>query len=764
MRVLTSLCLACLLLLGAPLCAQEVAAPGQWRHYLTHTGAYDIVAWGNTFFATNGTLLSSYNPDLNEYHSYTTIEGMHGNDPTVLTVDPYHQCLVIGYQSGLIDIMPQPGSFQVLADIYANLNLSGKSINALLPTPSYLYVAGDFGVVAIHVPSRQIRESYTTFGTNAENSPVRDIALKNDSLFVLMSNGELYAGYTEDNLSDQAKWKRQYTESGLPAMPLTRIFALPWGMAALAADTLLYVRTGTQWQHVTQLSGSDKIFGSAVVNNVLYLEDGTTLWQYEGSALSSSTTRPYAVSDMVQSADGRYRGIANGFWGLVVQPVGGGEDMRPIPYFPRHNRAHKLALGNGQLYITPCGTFGNFATCNDNSQLHYLNLKDRSWRDISRGTGAGQVDLPWPYWNLGYCTYDPATDIAYIGAWEWGILRFQNGEYLGRWDSSNSCLSGVFNTPRAEAIRVAAMAVQADGSLWTAGMRTEVPYAQLSTSGCQSYDNPTINGDRVRDVLIDDQGKKWMATTVDGILVWQDENSWRSLAAGTGSGNLPTANVNCLAKDKNGYIWVGTDDGITIFYNTADILQGGTGTDAICPLVNGFCLLRNTSVTRILVDGADRKWIATTGSGLYLVDPSGTKLLAHYEYLSSPLLSNEINDLALNPETGELFVATMRGLVSLKTDVTAPKEDLSALFVYPNPVLTNHTGPIAIDGGMDDALLRIVTPTGQLVRELSSKGGRTLWDGYDVQGRKVAPGVYVILAATKDGATAGTTKFVVVDP
>ena len=90
-------------------------------------------------------------------------------------------------------------------------------------------------------------------------------------------------------------------------------------------------------------------------------------------------------------------------------------------------------------------------------------------------------------------------------------------------------------------------------------------------------------------------------------------------------------------------------------------------------------------ITDIVVDGSNNKWIATADSGVFLVSSDGQKTIYHFTIKNSPLPSNSINDIDINGLTGEVFIATSRGMVSFKGIATEANENLNNAYT-PNPV------------------------------------------------------------------------------
>ena len=152
----------------------------------------------------------------------------------------------------------------------------------------------------------------------------------------------------------------------------------------------------------------------------------------------------------------------------------------------------------------------------------------------------------------------------------------------------------------------------------------------------------------------------------------ESDDRYKELTTGAGRGSLPTNTVNCLAKDKDGAIWVGTSEGVGVFYCPYNIFNGGC--DAIKPYVEvdgyGAYLLETEVISDIAVDGANRKWIGTS-NGVWLMSPDGTEPIAYFTTENSPLLSNNVLSIGIEDASGEVFIGTELGIVSYKGSATS---------------------------------------------------------------------------------------------
>jgi hypothetical protein len=222
--------------------------------------------------------------------------------------------------------------------------------------------------------------------------------------------------------------------------------------------------------------------------------------------------------------------------------------------------------------------------------------------------------------------------------------------------------------------------------------------------------------------------------------------------------------VLSVAKDKYGFIWIGTTDGIGIIECPMQVFTSQR-CPAYLPVVqhgnfNGY-LFKGESVQSIAVDGANRKWIATR-NGVWLVSENGEKLIYHFTENNSPLLSNDVKQVSIDGSTGEVFFATTKGIISFRSTATEPATENKELLVFPNPVPPGYTGQIAIKGLVENSIVKIIEPGGRLVYQTRALGGQAIWHGRDYNGRQMASGAYIILVSdeAKKEKAAGKIFFI----
>jgi len=267
-------------------------------------------------------------------------------------------------------------------------------------------------------------------------------------------------------------------------------------------------------------------------------------------------------------------------------------------------------------------------------------------------------------------------------------------------------------------------------------------------------------------LFVDQFDTKWYSSTDPkrSGLFFFNENTTLTNTADDISGFISTSNglnsnsISAIALDKRGELWVGSNFGVNIISNLGSLSSSGSG----LKIISVFSL-RQQSINSIAVDPLNQKWIGTN-QGLLLVNSDGSKLLTTLNTANSALLSDIITSIAINENTGEVFVGTDNGLTSFTTTAVKPTTNFSELFTYPSPfIIGTGNNELIIDGLVKNSDIKILTISGKLLKEFSSPGGRIAsWDGKDQSGNYVSSGVYIIVAFDKDGNNITTGKVAVI--
>jgi ligand-binding sensor domain-containing protein len=305
---------------------------------------------------------------------------------------------------------------------------------------------------------------------------------------------------------------------------------------------------------------------------------------------------------------------------------------------------------------------------------------------------------------------------------------------------------------------IGGMAFDDAGNLWICNYDAAAPIAVLKADGTLRNFSASPENNLLQ-VAIDRNGYKWFAVGFNGGVMVYDSGSDIDSPADdryrvftTANSVLPSNTVYCVEVDLDGDVWVGTQQGTVSFEcgsNAFDVNCKGSRRIVNVDGFNGY-LFENEEIRTIAVDGANRKWFGTS-TGVFVQSPSGEVQEEHFTSTNSPLFDNTITDIAIDHTTGEVWIGTVKGLISYRAEATkGTKINSPKPYAYPNPVRPDYDGPIAIYGLANDANVKVTDVAGNLVYEGKAFGGQAVWDGRDYLGRRAASGVYLIFATSSE--------------
>jgi ligand-binding sensor domain-containing protein len=356
------------------------------------------------------------------------------------------------------------------------------------------------------------------------------------------------------------------------------------------------------------------------------------------------------------------------------------------------------------------------------------------------------------------------------GSIGYGVVEFREGLLTAMYDETNSILQPVPGFGHGY-ILVNGATFGPDGTFWISTSLTDNPVYRRTAQG--QWESIVLNyggfgsDTRIGEILVTKDGDIWLLVQNDGILVFRETAAGnfeeRFFNVQNQRGDL-LDRVYSIAEDKDGNIWVGSNKGPVVFYDPFTIFEVSeiTGYQPEIPRNDGTLfidfLLSTEKINSISVDGANRKWLTTEKSGVYLVSEDGKKETYHFMEVNSPLLSDNVQTATINDKTGEVFFGTEKGIISFRGEATEGDDDFGNVYVFPNPVRENYNGDVTVTGLIKDASVKITDISGNLVFETKSLGGQAIWDGKNFSGDRVHTGVYLVFCSNKDGSKTRVTK------
>jgi len=715
-----------LFLLFLPLLINAQDVPiGYWKDYQSYTSASYIAEADNKIYCVTNGGLFYINKEDNTINRMSKVTGLSDVEVKHVAYSEELKITVITYENCNIDLIKN-NTIVNISDIKRKEIIGNKFINNIIIKEKIAYLSCTFGLVLLDLENEEIKDTYK-IGQNGNFEGINSCAFDSTNIYVASEGGVYSADKKSSSLFDFNTWILDTNRTN----NYQTIFVI---------EDSIWVGNGNSFYN----------------NNSLFLSFNDTILKYHNHLLNSDTI----LNSQLENINFIYTDSEGCLWVAdenngLLKFINSQYQESFIPEGPKENRIFSLEFISNKLYACHGG------------HINFGSLKNKNGASVM-----SEFDV-WK--NYDYYKLKNAKDIvevaeyngtAYFASYYNGIVEARGDEVIERYSytNTNGALDTIGNWQNDKRMAIADLKFDNFGNMWglVSGVKNPL-FVKTKNNEWHNFQLSPTQHFHFDEILIDQNNQKWgIMGRKNGLFVFTDNNTisntdddqYKLLNMSLGNGNLPSLDIYCFAEDLDGEIWVGTDKGISVFYNPSSVFSGNNF-DAQQILITegeyGQYLLSEEKVKSITIDGANRKWIGTEKSGVFLLSEDGIDQMLHFTTENSPLFSNNIIDVAINPENGEVFIGTEKGLISFRSDATNGATTQSTTKVFPNPVRETYNGIIAISGLVTDANIKITDIDGNLVFEDFAKGGQASWNGKNKNGDRVSTGIYIVFSTDIDG-------------
>lgn len=743
---------------------------GQWRLHIPER-AIDVTYLSGDAYVAYEKGVGVYNESSSEFSIWDNVTGLSDISVSCIEVCESDNAVFIGYENGNLDKLKGNRVTNIPAIKLAQVQGSKKVFN-MVEYEEHMYLATGFSIVKIDPKKDEVRDTY--YPTNGSKAIV-DIVFANDSIYALTED-EMYRGSVNNiALADPAQWTLDSRVS--PA-------SNPYSDIEYASNELFLLSkdddfSGDTVYQVTNGGIQVAIIESFVmeINSIGTVNDRLLIDYSGGGRVYNSDWTLYlnlglfndnvVANPMETVYDGTNYWIADRFNGLVRYP---GPYQNSFIDLTGPPKSEMYALDYQLGTIAVCSGARSGGAPSFNRAGVYL-FKDEEWSLIDQQGVTAWSDTIHDYMGV---SIDPNNENQ-IGVGTYSSVP------ISIIDRASGQATALY-TPADSEIEETSIGngwsfisdVQYDneGNLWALNSYSTEPLKVYTSDGQWVSFNlgPSAKSKITERLEVDFNGNKWLSIRGAGLYGFNDngtvsntsDDQWVNLNQGESSGALPSSEVTAIAVDFDNEIWIGTDAGFAVLYNSENAFGAAAGDYNAQRIKLEFegnveFVLGATHITDIEVDGGNRKWFGTANSGIILLSEDGLTILEQWTMENSPLISNNIIDMEINQETGEMFIITDQGLISYRTDATYEDPNYSDVQVFPNPARPDFDGVITIQGIKFNSDVKITDAAGNLVYQTTSNGGTATWDRRTLTGELVRTGVYLIWTASNqnDGRYVG---------
>jgi len=740
-------------------------SPGNWKTHFSYFFPFQVEETPNKIYClTSGDLFSVSKKD-EVLEKLNKVNGLSDVSVSCMKYVNEYQTLVLAYKNGNIDLVEKE-EITNIPFIKNEIIPGGKKVYAIDVYEQYVYLATEYGIVVVDLERKEIKETYF-IGNQGDQVKVSDISIVNDRLYALVENELKFADLNLGlNLLDYNSWSVQ-TLSVSEIKEVLEIEAVGDKVVLSIQDNSdqfkLYY-TNDFVNYTSFKTTSNEIRKLHFINNHILVAEEKLISVFDTQLNLEQTVENIwiKVKDAIIDTDGVIW-FANQSEGLRRYINGSHRTYKPDS--PYSDVYQKMNIQDDVVYLIGGGVTSSIWS-NQYNRGKFAFLRDEEWTSIA----------DWDAHDYMYMAIDPTDDNhLFFSSWGYGLMEYKNGEKISHYNQDNSLLS---TSMEGAFCRLGGLAFDQENNLWIINSGVHNPVSIIDSQGkwhTMEIGN-IVNASTMAKLIIDDDNNKWVMLpkpgdkglfvfNENGTLDLTSDDSYKSLDIRERSGEMVSNKVFDMEFDNDGDLWVGTDQGIAVFYNAEDVFSTNIYASRILVEFEGQTdyLLKYESVLDIAIDGANRKWLATENSGVFLVSENGTDQILHFTSENSSLPSNTVIAVDIDQKTGDVYIQTDQGLLSYRGDAKGALDYFENVYAYPNPVRPEYTGDIFITGLMENTNVKITDLSGNIVAETTSLGGQAVWDGKTLRGERAKTGVYLVFLVNESGEHTAITKILFVN-
>lgn len=717
------------LLFVALLCIQCIPAfsrskVGSWKEHYTYLAANKMCEWNGEWVVATPEGLMCYSLSDGTIRLISSLTGLTEKGIVDIGFDAQTQSLIVAYSNGALDILCNDKIFSI-----KDIKTFGVGSNVLkgIFIGTKIYAYGSFGIAVVDVFRREIRDNFWPLDP-IDSKGILSLQEYEGRLYATIPNALYSIDAQSALMSDPSAWKLEFGGSGISCM-LATVSGLFVAVDKTDGTSLLRKYQSGQWSDY-YTSDIKYLTLSETPDAVWAMGDSKMQRVHKVSAFLMNEWTSYGknwpgFAPRMLLEKNRKRWIADSQLGLIVWD-NDFERVRPI----RPDVLNRLGVdaGAGSLWILGSGQLAKIG------QNVWQNTYDRSIN------------------NAVCIKKNPIEDDGFV-------LGTNNGKLI-KWTGLS------WDSLRIGAGNISSLQYDKWNNLWGIRSAADGPIFVERDGQVVRLDISSLANKNAAEMHVDTYGIVWALFPNVGVLAIQ--------ATGTSIGNkLPEVDnlryrlvsaaemgisgfkIRSIASDQDGVLWLGTTGGVFAVYNAANVFTGTMNANRVLVKTSiegqGAYLLETEVVADVLIDGANRKWFATEASGLYLQSANGANSILHFTPENSPLPSQNVQKLCIEPQSGEVFVFTDAGALSYMPDASDAAQTFAQAKVYPNPVRPEYSGIITVSGLKENTKIRVTDIAGDLCAEGVSNGGIWVWDGKTFHGKRPSTGVYLFFLSDEAG-------------
>ena len=718
----------------------------------------DLFSYNNVlaFKENNGKIIAAtengifyYDTSSGEIKKLSKANGLHEVKISAFDYNPSTNTALVGYQSGNLDVVTDDGIFYVV-DIPLSQSYTGsKSINSISINGDQAVISVGYGVSIFNLTKKEFGDTCFFFN-GASYDKVDEAVIKDNTVYAVIGSGLKFHSM-DVTFSVYNNWN-----------------TLPGSYTQIDASNILVLATPNlvSYGNLGSFSTLSQTFSNIkdvkINASNIVVTDQTRVYLY---ALTGMLQKTIDYSEELNTANlvkgQMYAGSK--FLGVLDEA-----NNSYKPDGPYSNVSYKLNLLDKQIWVATGGRDSYNQPVYSNVGYYHFDGVKWNYPDYFKTSNFN--------WNILDVVPNPSKP-SEVYFTNYSFYSGQKGIYKM---DNNSFVKAYFqNDPDIYYNRPVGCNFDEQNQLFCSVTAINIPnqpssgFYYLDKNSDQFNIVPVANTYRLQGLVAKD-GLLWIPSPLyngGGLMVYKynftpsqlNDDSYKIVNKESG---MPEDGVICFAIDKDDDAWIGGFTGLRVLSNASNIFSETPKVDPIIITQNNIPeeLFKDLKIISIDVDSGNQKWISVEGGGVFYLSPNGEKTISHFTKVNSPLPSDSVTDIKVDPKTGKVYFCTYDGIVVYQSDVVNVTSNFADVKVYPNPVVTaQFHGNVKITGLAEKTNIRITDAAGNVVHQAIARGGFYEWNLNNQRGTRVASGIYFVLMTNEDATDKATAKIAVVN-
>ncbi|HTM91518.1 MAG TPA: two-component regulator propeller domain-containing protein, partial [Flavisolibacter sp.] len=522
----------------------------------------------------------------NEVERFSKVAGLSETGLNTIKYDPVSKKMLVAYTNSNIDLIDEKGIHNI-PDLKRENSSGDKTIYHIFPDGNRWYLSTGLGIVVLDGDKFEIKDSWL-IGSRGNFIKTNAFTKINNFFYAATDEGLKKISTTNNNPADFSNWQNLSGINGLSSSACKSVVNFSGKAIALQNDSL-FVENGNSWNLF--FANGWPVLSINVSENKLFVcqrqQNGKSQVLVLGTDGSvHRTIQQNGVTDFPQKAISFNNTIwiADLYDGLSKWTSNHYEIYKPNS--PEDVATGRMTVYNNVVYVSAGSV--NDAWNYQYNRAGVFKLAGGNW------TNYNQFNFPLLDTLMDFITVavDPRDESVWAGSYGGGLLHIKKDGKLEIF-KQNSPIKETVGDPGS--YRVSGLAFDANNNLWISNFGSNLQLHVLKKDGSwKSFSAPfPLSENAAAEILIDDANQKWIVSPKgNGLIVFNDNNTidntsddkWKTYKQGNGLGNLPSNEVFSITKDKSGFVWVGTSNGIGVIQCPQDAVTRGC--DAIWPVIN----------------------------------------------------------------------------------------------------------------------------------------------------------------------------------